>query len=66
MPRPDPSRLTAAQLELMNVLWEHGECSVTFLWERLAETRAVFLAGPDSAYVTGTTMMVDGGMKFLR
>lgn len=27
---------------------------------------AVFLAGPDSAFVTGTTMMVDGGMKFLR
>ena len=41
MPSSDPSRLTAAQLELMNVLWEHRECSVTFLWERLAETRAV-------------------------
>jgi NAD(P)-dependent dehydrogenase (short-subunit alcohol dehydrogenase family) len=27
---------------------------------------AVFLAGPDSAFVTGTTLMVDGGMKFLR
>lgn len=26
----------------------------------------VFLAGSDSAYVTGTTLMVDGGMKFLR
>ena len=26
----------------------------------------VFLAGSDSAYVTGTTLMVDGGMMFLR
>jgi NAD(P)-dependent dehydrogenase (short-subunit alcohol dehydrogenase family) len=29
--------------------------------------RAVlFLAGPDAAYVTGTTLMVDGGHTYLR
>ena len=39
--RPDPSQLTTAQLEIMQIVWEHGECSVTFLWEKLAETRDV-------------------------
>ena len=27
---------------------------------------AVFLAGPDAAYITGTTLMVDGGFNYLR
>jgi NAD(P)-dependent dehydrogenase (short-subunit alcohol dehydrogenase family) len=27
---------------------------------------AVFLAGPDSGYITGTTLMVDGGHDYLR
>lgn len=41
MSPPDPSQLTPAQLAIMQLVWEHGECSVTFLWERLAETREV-------------------------
>lgn len=41
MTRADPSQLTTAQLAIMQIVWEHGECSVTFLWERLAETRDV-------------------------
>lgn len=39
--RPDPSQLTTAQLEIMQIVWDHGECSVTFLWEKLAESRSV-------------------------
>ena len=27
---------------------------------------AVFLASPDAAYITGTTLMVDGGFNYLR
>ncbi|WP_235490636.1 SDR family oxidoreductase, partial [Frankia sp. AvcI1] len=26
----------------------------------------VFLVGPDSQYITGTTLMVDGGYDYLR
>ena len=28
--------------------------------------RCVYLAGPDGQYVTGTTLMVDGGYNYLR
>lgn len=34
--------------------------------ERDIGRAAVFLAGTDSAYITGTTMMVDGGFDYLR
>jgi len=27
---------------------------------------AVYLAGPDGAYITGTTLMIDGGFNYLR
>ena len=26
----------------------------------------VYLAGPDGAYITGTTLMIDGGFNYLR
>ena len=37
-----------------------GDC------ERDVGRVAVFLAGPDGAYVTGTTLVVDGGQTYLR
>jgi len=33
--------LTAAQVEVMNVFWQHGECSVTFVWKLLEERRGL-------------------------
>ena len=34
-------RLSAAQLELMNILWDEGEASVTEVWKALPRSRRV-------------------------
>ena len=33
--------LSEAQLEIMNVIWEHGECSVATVWKALHERRGI-------------------------
>jgi predicted transcriptional regulator len=39
--QPNPSRLTQAQLEIMNLFWERGELGVAQVWKLLAERRDV-------------------------
>jgi BlaI family transcriptional regulator, penicillinase repressor len=41
MPKPPAQNLTAAQLEIMDLVWEHGELGVAQVWKLLAERRAV-------------------------
>lgn len=33
--------LSEAQLEIMHVVWEHGECSVATVWKTLHERRGI-------------------------
>ena len=40
-PPPESSRLTPGQLEILELVWEHQPCTVTFLWERLRASRNV-------------------------
>lgn len=40
-PTPEPPVLTAAQLEVMHVIWERGEASVTDVWHAIREVRKV-------------------------
>ena len=54
--RPDEAAAFTATVPLGFV----GEC------ERDIGRAAVFLAGPDARYVTGSTLVVDGGQGFLR
>ncbi|MBI2824616.1 MAG: BlaI/MecI/CopY family transcriptional regulator [Planctomycetia bacterium] len=37
----DLPALSEAQLEIMNVIWDHGECSVAAVWKMLQERRRV-------------------------
>ncbi len=53
---PDEYQGTLAEVPLGRI----GDC------ERDIGRVAVFLAGPDGAYVTGTTIVVDGGQTYLR
>jgi len=41
MRQPDLSRLTPAQLEIVNLFWERGELGVAQVWRLLAERRNV-------------------------
>src|SRR4051794_3198411 len=50
MARTTSSNLTPAELELMNILWEHGPSTVQMVADRLAETRAL-------AYTTVQTVL---------
>ena len=54
--RPEEAAAFAATVPLGYV----GDC------ERDIGRAAVFLCGPDGRYVTGTTLMVDGGQAYLR
>jgi len=40
MPRTSPT-LTPAQMEIMNLLWEHGELGVAQVWKLLGKRRKV-------------------------
>jgi BlaI family transcriptional regulator, penicillinase repressor len=37
----DLPALSEAQMEIMHVIWEHGECSVATVWKRLHERRGI-------------------------
>src|SRR3954468_23238000 len=50
MARKTSSNLTPAELELMNILWEHGPSTVQMVAARLAETRTL-------AYTTVQTVL---------
>ncbi len=41
MPRQSVSNLTSAQLEIMNLVWEHGELGVAQVWKLLSERRRI-------------------------
>ncbi len=41
MENPQPPPLSAAQLEVMHVVWERGDVSITEVWHALAERRKV-------------------------
>lgn len=42
MPKSQPQgALSDAQLEIMNVVWDHGECSVADVWQALQEQRTL-------------------------
>jgi len=41
MPRKAESKLTPAQLEIMNLFWEHGELRVAEVWGLLSDRRRV-------------------------
>jgi BlaI family transcriptional regulator, penicillinase repressor len=40
-PRQSESKLTPAQLEIMNLFWEHGELGVAQVWKLLSARRRV-------------------------
>jgi len=40
-PRQHEAKLTPAQLEIMNLFWEHGELGVAQVWRLLGERRTV-------------------------
>ena len=48
--KPDPNRLTPAELELMNILWTQGSSTVQMVVDQLPEER-------DLAYTTVQTML---------
>jgi predicted transcriptional regulator len=50
MARKASSNLTPAELELMNILWEHGASTVSMVTDRLASTRTL-------AYTTVQTVL---------
>ena len=54
--RPEEAAAFAATVPLGYV----GDCEIDI------GRAAVFLCGPDGRYVTGTTLMVDGGQSYLR
>jgi NAD(P)-dependent dehydrogenase (short-subunit alcohol dehydrogenase family) len=54
--RPDEAAAFVATVPLQRV----GDC------ERDIGRVAVFLCGPDASYITGTTIMADGGQAYLR
>jgi len=39
--KDDLPTLSEAQLEIMHVIWEHGECSVATVWKTLHERRGI-------------------------
>jgi predicted transcriptional regulator len=41
MPRRSPSPLTPAQLQIMNLFWDHGELGVAQVWEHLSDHRSI-------------------------
>ena len=50
MARPSSTQPTEVELQILNVLWEHGPCSVRQVHEQLAEER-------DTGYSTTLKMM---------
>ena len=51
MARPKASELTARELEIMHVFWEHGEMSIADLQQQLAAS------GRELAYTTVATLV---------
>lgn len=41
MAKRSQSTLTAAQMEIMNLFWDHGELGVAEVWQALAENRRI-------------------------
>lgn len=54
--RPDEAAALAATVPFQRV----GDCETDI------GRVAVFLCGPDASYITGTTIMADGGQAYLR
>ena len=51
MPRPPASQPTDAELQILQVLWDHGPSTVRSIHDRLSESR-------DTAYATTVKMLV--------
>ncbi len=51
MPRPPASQPTDVELQILQVLWEHGPSTVRFIHDRLSEKR-------ETAYATTVKMLV--------
>jgi predicted transcriptional regulator len=62
MPRPQKAKLTPAQLEIMNLFWEHGELGVAQVWRLLGERRTV----ARNTVQTTLTRLVEKGWLHVR
>jgi BlaI family transcriptional regulator, penicillinase repressor len=61
MRRSEP-RITAAQLEIMNLIWDHGELGVAEVWKILSDRRKV----ARNTVQTMLTRLVDKGWLHAR